>query len=999
MPSEKKKYATRGLTRLFRMLGIQFPKDMPKLENKDNLELNTHSPAELRHLPGFDLNERKAEGPLAGDLRSHLDAVAQTNNDWIEQSEAIRVLTPEISRSAEIMVSSIMSPTDMQTNEITITCKNTDLGDELESKVEQLCTDFFNNTLDLGSKLYSYIDTALYDKGSACIMVLPASNLTTLNNILDVDAIKSGQYSFKDIKEAKKQKILPDSSPLTGESKEVFSSSELLVPDVTSTEGLAVMERIESDIDDALLASLEAYNPIAGMKPTDVITKSSDAKKAILDLFKSNKRHVIISSDVSGLTKHNNKLQNISDKLTKEIEKHFMFEDNSLEPIYMADTTEDKDEKRHPVIVEIPTRAVVPVIVPGSPENHIGYFILVDQWGRPIKDMSADRQASFGPRKLTSTATQAAFGMPSLYKFNSSISDEQRFDITSTIFGVTLKKLLESKLEDYGLTGTTIEDYNTVSSAMFRMLVEKKKCSMVFVPHQLMVYFCFKYREDGTGKSITEGMATLLSLRTVLLMSYIMAATENSVDNKTITVSIDEKQTNVQQMLDQIRNAYVSKKMMRFDVNPLTVQQDLIQKSLTIVPKNMKGISDSLDIQTDHKSTGSITPDDSLLEKIDNWIVTWLEVPHSALNQLGDNEYSRSVATSNLFFSNNIRKKQKIVTRHMNKFIRLYLKYSPYLKEELAKLLRTSALNAKMNKSTEADDGGLGDLDSAFGELDKLEKEMGGGDSSSGDSGSSSTTSDSTSSSSSSTSSSSTGPKVSPKAKEKPIDEEGNEIKITKAEKVKKSDIEVDNNTDSINKNLQKIIECISISLPTPKIVVDKAQYEEIEKYISTIEKMCDVLYSDEMLPGESQELSDYMRAIRATVREEMTRDYIGSIGFQSTYDLPFPHELNLHRIKDVVQLLSNNRKGISDWMNLVVAKAKSDDLEGNPDDIGGSSSDGITENTTEDFGNPSDFNSEPEVPTPEGGGGGSKPTAPATTQPTKSSPSEDENGIPSLPI
>ena len=842
MPGYRKKYPIRKLSRLFKIFGVQFPEDMPKLEQNKDVEISTHAQAELRHMPGMMEYANQAQVPNTAELRSYLTKVAKSNNDWVQQADAIKILTPEIDRSAEIMVSSIMSPTDMQSDTINVICDGTDLGSEIETKVGEELTNFFNDKIELGDMVYRYIRESLYGSGSCAILILPPKNIDHLNNAIDNDLLKAGV-----LKTSKKNptKITADNTMLSTVSTEsAFSSTESLFS--FTKENTA---QLEKDIEQDLLVSLEASNPFVGLKPGEVITKSKEARDKILGIFRDTKSHIVMSSDLSGLRRGKDRLSDTTGALTSEIEKHFLFDQNN--PTFLVDTELDESSKAQPSIIEVPTRAVVPVIIPGSPDKHIGYFILVDQWGNPVMDGEGSNPPGFGPKKLTEAATQAAFGAPNLYRFGSNMTDEQRFDITNTIFGITFRHLMENKLEEFGLTGTTIGEYDSITACIFRNLLVRKKCVLVFVPEPLMVYFRFQHRPDGTGKSITEGLNTLLALRTVLVMSYIMAATENSVDNKIISVNVDEKQSNIQQYLDMVRNAYIAKKMMRFDINPLTVQQDLIQKSLTILPKGIKGLSDSLDVQTEHRSTGAVMPDDNLLEKLTNWLITALEVPHSALNHTSENEYSRSVASTNLHFSNNVKGKQKTVIKHTTKFIRLYTKYSPILREKICNILKTTEKTEKANASTEAKND------------------------------------------------------------------------------APKSKIDVEVNEDTIKTNLVKIVNAIKITLPSPKIAINQAQYDELSHYLDAVEKVCDSIYNDDMLAGEkTQDLGDTLKMMKASVRSSMIRDYIDNIGFQSTYEIPYPEDINMNNIRDLVQLLSNQRKGIQDWMTFIVEKAKSDDLE-----------------------------------------------------------------------
>ncbi len=880
MPGYRKKQPIRNLTRLFRTLGVEFPQDVPKLEKSENIELNTHSQQELRHMPGMSIEDVNRQPMDAAGLSSYLTKIAQNSNDWAEQSESIRLLTPEIDASADIMVSSIISPTDMQTDTVNVICDHSDLGEDIELKVGEELTRFFNDTVELGDKTFAYTKEALYGSGSVCILVLPPKNIEILNNAVDVDYIKAGV--MKPVR-TKRRKLTADNTTLEATpSTETFSSYESLLPADTSDK----LPALEMLIEEELGAALEARNPFIGldMDNSTILTKSRTIRKKTLDLFKADNNFVIMSNDINSLRNNQDRLNKIAGKMAKDAEQHFLFNDSS-NPTYMVSTQNDSSDKQNPAIIQLPSRAVVPVIVPGAPDKHIGYFILVDQWGNPLVNNTDTGRIPFGPQKLTESAAQAMYGAPNVTRMGGNMTDDQRYDITSTIFGITLKQLMQNKLEEYGMVGATIEEHDAISACLFRNLILKKRCAMVFVPEPLMIYYRFEHRQDGTGKSITESMSTMLSLRTVLLMSYIMAATENSVNNKTISVAVDEKQSNIQQYLDMVRNAYVQKKMMRFDVNPLTVQRDLIQKSLTILPKGIKGISDSLDVQTEHRSTGAIAPDNDLMEKLTNWIITWLQVPHSALNHLSENEYSRSVATTNLFFSNNVKNKQKIVIKHMTKFIKLYTRYSSHVRGLITTVLKSTSETRKTNESTEA--------------------------------------------------------------------------KTTI-----KSNMEIKTNDDNISNNVDKIIGCLKINLPTPRIVADKAQYKEIEEYLGTIEKLCGTLYNDDMLPEEAKEkLGGLMTTVRASVMASMTRDYVDNIGFQSTYDLPQPTDINLDNILEIVKLLSNQQKRFSGWMSQVAAKepeeeetegtSTQDDTFGNygddNDSTSGDNNDENTETTNDD--------------------------------------------------
>jgi len=95
--------------------------------------------------------------------------------------------------------------------------------------------------------------------------------------------------------------------------------------------------------------------------------------------------------------------------------------------------------------------------------------------------------------------------------------------------------------------------------------------------------------------------------------------------------------------------------------------------------------------------------------------------------------------------------------------------------------------------------------------------------------------------------------------------------------------------------------------------VVDKAHYEEIQGYINTLDTILQAIYSDDMtmgMEGYAQPLS----MLRAMIKEDMLRDYVKTIGFQSSYNLPPLSEVAANSKMDEILLhLINVQKGAID--------------------------------------------------------------------------------------
>ena len=886
---------TRGLKRLGKILGVSFPEDNPEQDLHKDIELSLHTPTEMRYLPGiYSPNGSNTEPlPSTSEFLDQLLGISQQAGNWSRTAQSFGVLAPELKDAADIWVSSVISPTDLQTNSIQIILEKTDLGQDIEDKISSELTDFFNNEFELAPRMKTWMKRAIFQDGASPILIVPQVNIDTLNAAVDIDETNAGHDVKEIIHNANNpqinQQMIPGNFTMGGERLEYDnippmmynakdSSMELLIPTIQPTEGRKkqhydeLFNKIDTDIDQMFESWSQTDKSYEVFNNPEVVTTTKETKKAIKELFSEAKKSVVITYDASKLNTKS-RYEGAAKSMEKKVLEHFLMD--SANPTYLLDTDESLEEKHHPTVIDLPYSSAIPVTIPGAPDKHVGYFILVNQWGTPLTDHVYDRSTYNGPRKLTEGAMQATFGQPAAYKYAAGINDDQRFKATTMMFGLTMRNLLNNKLEEYGFAGATIEEHEATTLCLFRYLLDRKKVGLVFVPASMMVYMAYDYHIDGTGKSRIEDLSTLLSLRTVLLISGIMAATENAIDNKVIEVDVDEKNANVTQYLSMVRDAFIEKKMLRFDNEPLTVQRDLLQRSLTLLPKNMKGIRENLNITTDRKSANAISPDTSFMEQLTNWIITGLEVPHAALNQTGEQEYARSVATTNLMFNNKIKGEQKTTVRFGNKLIRTYTKFSAPLQKKIIDILKTSSKSRKdMHASNESDNSDT---------------------------------------------------------------------------KTPKSKQDVGFNNDSIQKQLQTVIRNIKITFPSPQIVVDKAQYEEITAYSDAVDRILQMIFSENQVMD--QDAKEMFTLFRETVKADMIRDYIKQIGFQSSFDIPFPKDIDIKNAFDLYDYVTNQKLKFDNFKKYIVDEARKhlEDQGGDSyGDMGGGSDMG---NTTDTFG------------------------------------------------
>lgn len=839
------------VAQILRVSGMETPSQIPVTNNTTTF--STFSPSEYRNLmKGKQTSAFGGNSPIEEMFQALKNNTSEYEN-WEREIEELKELTPEIDDAADITISSIFSPTDMQTAELRVETANTGLGEDAEKKINTLLCKHFNEDFNLAERAFQWAKTARFGTGGTGIFLMPASNIRTLNTLSDAKA--KGIYA-EGTKLQSDIQIGRESLSMEAFNASIEQSTESWV--TGSTEAL---NAFYSDFDEKLISSCES---IIGDVTTEVnavrrsknsasqdlkayqVVHGKELAKAIRNLFVDNKA-VRFHSDVTIFEKSIHQTNKAVDAITKRaMERVFGKSDNRL---YAIDPQFDPSNDNC-VVIELDGSTVLPITVPNDPSKMIGCIAIVDQYGNPLNRQFADDYFRNGSRTLNEANARALNAKSLATEFASEVSDRKKFDISANMFTTAMKLMIQTKLNEYGLGHVDIEEHHALGSCLFNYLLQDNKIGLVFIPSSFIVYFAYDYHANGTGKSLIEGISTIIALRNTLTMAGIMASAENSVNNRTIEVAVDEKNANPLQTLELVRNMYIDKKVVKLNHNPMDIQRGLYNKSLTLVPKNMKGLKDSLNTTVEHRSTGAIQPDEQLREMLTRWIISKLKVPHNALADASQNEFARAIVLTNLLFNNKIRILQKKTETHLSKFVKIYTSFSSELITEIKAIVK-----------------GIKISDNAMLKNDKgaIDKNI-------------------------------------------------------------KGDVDFNDETN-VDKFVDMVIANITVELPKPRAVVDKAQYQELEQFIQTAEKIIDDLYPDDMLADE--DYRDIFKLRKARAKANMVRQVIAEIGFHSNYDIEDIAEIDISSTEDMYRVFINDQRHFNDVKRIFADRLNSKDGDG----------------------------------------------------------------------
>lgn len=774
---------------------------------------------------------RKFNATSAAGIISYLKPIHAEIGNKASEVGMMRALAPEIEQSRILVSSSIVSPNDLQDGEFIFSFdKIPSIGSdpELASEIAEVYNEMYNKTLDLGIKSYDWIGEIQYESGAKPILILPiATHAQVRNHDTENPSGKSlidfgpglANYGHREI--LNHEDFFWSEKPITWKealSGDISDDVENIIP---AMESFGIFE----------LKKENSRNKINEVRKKDVIP---GLESMIVNLRKKlEEGDVIKVSENPEILRMNTvkKLKNKNDVYNK-FNQGTEYKRPRIQEFVQLDTQpEGYQHVGHPTIIELPVESVIPVHIPGAPKEHIGYFILLDKFGQPL---------TIDASGMTNDATKCNIGSSNeAYDtlFGTGCCTNKIFgkDISNSgniVFQHLFDKYVKARMKGiFGRDDLEINRFNAVSTVLFYRLLEQKQTQLVFVPPTLLHYFAFDYRKNGTGKSKIEDIQFLLSLRTTLMMANVVAMVNDAVEHKRVEFGVDEKLASLETVMDMIAQIFIAKNKLNGSIDPSEIMRDMYANALTIVPKSIPGLTElSVDVQ--NSGGQSTRPDDALIEQLNNLLVSQLDVPPAALNQMGEPEFSRSLVTYNLFFAKKIARYQRIWCQMIGEFIKAHSHFDIHFQEAIKKKLQVHG-----KKHAKEDH---------------------------------------------------------PEAVKKLIAKNPNQY------------------TDDMDKLLEDILDNVSVSLPTPNIVVDKTQFEEIRQFTSSLDEIADRLFNQEAIPSEDQLAQMSLPIVKAKWKRDQLMRFIERVGSFNMIEIPNLDDIDPSELTDFIQVLQNAGSAIN---------------------------------------------------------------------------------------
>lgn len=608
---------------------------------------------------------------LLEDMFHRIRALKQNNKNIIK-------LFPEIELAIQILVTSILSPkkmTDIQLNYKLN--KSFSLNPTISGEILETIKTYVNDTYELEEKLPEIVREALFTSGAYAWAVIPESSV---DEVINTDLLPT--YSTEEFKKkvdfalenyVRPRNILgasvaplPLNATVTKDNfvSHLVSNAHL---NITDNPNILQFNRIKEEISHKLIRG--------SLRRNESISAESLEKVNYMDIFRAKQ---------STMTQRN------------------------IEFIKTKDETKRKTIGR-PMDIKIPTESIMPVFIPGNEAEHIGYFVLLDESGKPLDSEVKNSDISQINSAMQQNSQQAVTPVQKAY--NQLVTDMAHGVNVNELFemykGVLERQLYTSiKSSLYG-NSAEIANKNDIYFLMFTRALADQKTNLLFIPKELVVYFAFYYNELGVGKTLMENLSVLSSLRAIMLFAKVMAYAKSSIDVTNVNISLDPNDPDPEKTIDQIQDSVLKLRQNYFPLgisNPVDLLNWIQKAGLKFSYEN-NPLLPNVKINFENENLTHTIPNSELEEDLRKQTIIALGLSPETIDSGFSPEFATTVVNNNILLSKRVSVYQKSLVKHLSKLLGIVI----FNDEELRSKLREMV---------------MGKLDSLGESLDQDEKEL-----------------------------------------------------------------------------------------------------------------------------------------------------------------------------------------------------------------------------------------------------------------------------------
>lgn len=649
---------------------------------------------------GFNLQNKNPETNLN---QSQIQAVSESTKQRIIDNESIVQIFPDIELAVQILVSSILSPKDMVNTDIIYKSKDPIFASELLMKLNTIASAHVEGYHKLRDELQEILRDTLFETGSYIKAVIPESivdEIINQNKMISTESL-SDIFVNGDSSKIKSLNILGNAGPATKKGlnaalESFFNKDTAIVynPSVTIEDGGKKID----------ITGLEVTDNIQLLKLPKV------SQVAVTQMVNQNvrKKKVNVSTEALDLNK----------KLSSQQMTTISYKNNAVQTQNFLAIPATFNAKRksigRPLVLRLPSEAVIPVYIPGNEKKHIGYFVLVDAEGNPLNrnstNTSGDTLAGLAGLSQGTSVQNASLSSMLLNKAKRNLVAA---DAVPTVDNITkvYSSIVEGNLMERlanGIYGSNVQISNNeeVYRIMLARSLSSKYTRLIYLPAELTTYFAFNHYANGVGKSYLDSIKNLTSLRAMLLFAKVMAQVKSAISLTHVGVTLDPRDPDPMKTIEMAQHEIAKMRQQYFPLGintPVDLVNWIQRAGIEMSFEGHPGIpSTKFDFET--KNMQRDVPDSELDEMLRKQTYMAFGLSPETVDNGFNSEFATTAVANNILLSKRV--------------IQIQEKFSPQLSEFARKLLFNDAI--AMEELTGVLEENIGLIEKGLSDEEKL---------------------------------------------------------------------------------------------------------------------------------------------------------------------------------------------------------------------------------------------------------------------------------------
>ena len=613
--------------------------------------------------------------PSYGALDANLSKTVSDRRDI----KNILEMNPNAQLAIDICVNGTLSPNNTLDSQLQYKSSYDKLG-AIKSTLLQKIREIMNAQVELEDILPTVLKDAKYDVGSYALLVVPTGRIREMIKSEKLERTNSDQKIMKF------ESMINDFSNVK---RPLQADKRYLEPSALSFKLEDIGLETTTSLDVSKLITVHSDLEIIRMNKMRENWIKQEAVNGCLDSLEDFSNYDI-KADMAEMAKEH-KQEGLDDSVIADSlnrARNYAFDDViSLAPEV------DPDGIDMAVHMHIPHESIFVMHKPGSPEDHVGYYIALDMSGNPISvgdelnihnpnyngtyGNDASNSAMSGQANFAAGNTEMGFsGMN-----NSSIQGRRISDKTALFSKVTEKQLVDKIKSGYFKHhDISLAEHKDLMQTMFQRLLSNKQTQLIFVPASLMTYIAFEYDENGNGISLIIKHKNIGVLNSILTFANTLSAINNTIDYKEVRVKFDDDELDFNKTTDMVIGNLVRHSSMngsRLLSTDVYKQFDYLgTKGYQLAFEDHPSFPGT-SVEINNLDRERAAPDVDVMEKNEALLIQSLGSTPEVVDMARNVEFASSYFQSNLQAARRAIADQKILTKFLDKFIRTYLMNSP----------------------------------------------------------------------------------------------------------------------------------------------------------------------------------------------------------------------------------------------------------------------------------------------------------------------------------